>query len=284
VASWPRKKRRLQGGCQVGLWELRKDAQHLAPADAHSIELRMLLERPIAAVTNWWLTRLRNRIDLRLTREEFRYSKISFSQFGEDLAVLRWVDALQNVPKIYIDAGCFHPILASNTLLLYKRGWHGINIDMQPGKIAKFCDLRPNDYNVTAALSDAERAMEMLQHGAYGGGTDRLCTLDEVNAASVIGETCLRRITVTTKTLNNIIADTEWRNQRIGYLNIDCKDHDLEVLKGFNLEQYQPVIITIEAHDHAIESTLDYLLSRGYLHKETLRWTFLFIREDKLNA
>jgi FkbM family methyltransferase len=242
----------------------------------------MFLERPIAAATNWWLTRLRNRVDLRLTREEFQYSQISFSQFGEDLAVLRWIHDLHNIPKIFIDAGCFHPIHCSNTLLLHKRAWRGVNIDMHPEKIAAFCDLRPNDYNVTAALSDAEHTMEMLQYDAYGNLTDRLRAFDEPDTASVVGEACLRRKRVTTKTLNSIIADTEWRNQRIGYLNIDCEGHDLKVLKGFDLAIYQPTIITIEAHDQAIESTLNYLLSAGYVHKETLKWTFLFIRGDQL--
>jgi hypothetical protein len=91
----------------------------------------------------------------------------------------------------------------------------------------------------------------------------------------VVGKACLRR-----ETLNSIIADTESRNQRTGYLNIDCEGHDLEVLKGFDLALYQPTIITIETPDQAIESTLNYLLSAGYVHKETLKWILLFVRED----
>jgi hypothetical protein len=34
---------------------------------------------------------------------------------GEDLAVLRWIDKYP-APPIYVDAGCYHPILGSNTL------------------------------------------------------------------------------------------------------------------------------------------------------------------------
>jgi hypothetical protein len=94
----------------------------------------------------------------------------------------------------------------------------------------------------------------------------------------VVGKACLRR-----ETLNSVIADTEWRNRRTGYLNIDCEGHDLEVLKGFDLALYQPTIITIETHDQAIESTLNYLLFVGYVHKEALKWILLFIREDQTN-
>src|SRR5262245_2013687 len=107
----------------------------------------MIIGNILAAVTNRSLTMLRNRIDLKLTREEFRYSIISFSQFGEDLSVLRWLDEnLRAVPPVYVDAGCFHPIHCSNTLLLHKRGWCGINVDMVEKKISVFRQFRPNDY------------------------------------------------------------------------------------------------------------------------------------------
>jgi FkbM family methyltransferase len=236
-----------------------------------------LFARPISAITNRLLTRLRNGADLSLSREEFRYSRISFAQFSEDLAVTRWIDEwIPNIPRVYVDAGCFHPIHFSNTLLLHKRGWRGVNIDMFPSKIAVFEALRPADYNVVAALSNHIREVEVLEY--EGGLTDtlRVRNLEESDSGFVMSP--MRRSTVTTTTLNKIMADTEWKEERIGYLNIDCEGHDLEVLKGFNLTRHQPSIITIEAHDKATSQTLDYLTSAGYLHKETLLWTYLFVR------
>ena len=37
----------------------------------------------------------------------------------------------QHVDGFYVDVGCFHPKKHSNTYLLYKRGWSGINIDVE---------------------------------------------------------------------------------------------------------------------------------------------------------
>jgi hypothetical protein len=120
--------------------------------------------RPISAITNRLLTRLRNGVDLNLSREEFRYSRVGFAQFSEDLAVIRWIDErIPQIPRIYVDAGCFHPIHCSNTLLLHKRGWRGVNIDMFPSKIAAFKALRPADYNVLAALSSHIQEVEVLE-------------------------------------------------------------------------------------------------------------------------
>jgi FkbM family methyltransferase len=240
-----------------------------------------LFARPISAITNRLLTRLRNGVDLNLSREEFRYSRIGFAQFGEDLAVARWIDEwVPHIPRIYVDAGCFHPIHFSNTLLLHKRGWRGVNIDMLPSKIAVFEALRPADYNVVAALSSYIQEVEVLEY--EGGLMDTLHVRNCRKPDSKSIQPPMRRSTVTTRTLNEVIAATEWKEEHIGYLNIDCEGHDLEVLKGFDLARHQPSIITIEARDDTISQTLDYLTSAGYSHEETLRWTFLFVRSIDL--
>jgi hypothetical protein len=111
----------------------------------------------LSKVTNWSLTRLRNRTDLDLSRDEIRFAQICFSQFGEDLAVLRWVKKLNDVARVYVDAGCFHPIHCSNTLLLHKMGWRRVNIDLGDDKINLFRELRPTDVNVVAALSSTKQ-------------------------------------------------------------------------------------------------------------------------------
>ena len=236
----------------------------------------------IASVTNTLMTALRNNVDLDLSREEFRHSRISFSQFGEDLAILRWLDdCLDHISHTYVDAGCFHPIIYSNTLLLYKRGWRGINIDMLPSTIEMFDRLRPKDKNVVAALSDTPRNMIRCRY-AECGPTDRLAELDETDRHLVIGDPLLSQDTVRTVTLDQIIAESSLRIERIGYLNIDCEGHDLAVLKGLDLARYQPAVITIEAISREEKELIEeYLVSLGYSLMEVLYPTLLFIRASK---
>jgi FkbM family methyltransferase len=240
--------------------------------------LRTVIEKPLSVITNRLLTTLRNRTDLRMTREEFRYSRISFSQFSEDLAVLRWLhDELPNATPTYVDAGCFHPIHFSNTLLLYKRGWRGVNIDLMPEKIALFNQLRPGDENVVAALGDAPRELAVVTEGAL---TDRLDT--DTSDHPHPDNLALRRTKVVTRTLNDVLSETRLRDKRIGYLNIDCEGHDLSVLRGLNLAVYAPSIITIEAFEPQLDETRDYLTGIGYLLKERLHYTLLFVRSADL--
>ena len=69
-------------------------------------------------------------------RYRFLRNKKSFSQFGEDLFIAEFF-ANQKEGN-YVDLGAFHPMRMSNTFLLYKKGWSGTNVDLNPISIDFF--------------------------------------------------------------------------------------------------------------------------------------------------
>jgi FkbM family methyltransferase len=238
---------------------------------------KALLAEPAAWVASQLLTLLHNRVPHRFSREEIRHLNVSFSQFGEDLAVARWIERIRPRNPIYVDVGCFHPIHCSNTLLLHKQGWRGVNIDADAEKIACFNELRPNDCNVVAAVSSSEEKMLFLRYEV--GLTNRLAGNGSPELCSAIGETPRSSVMVTTRTLDNILEQTPWPISEIGYLNIDCEGHDLEVIKALDFGRYKPAIITIEALTPEDQHrTREYLLRLGYEHAETIYKTLLFVK------
>ena len=52
------------------------------------------------------------------------------TQFGEDEYILNLFD--KNFKGNFIDIGCYHPTRHNNTYQMYKKGWSGINIDLNP--------------------------------------------------------------------------------------------------------------------------------------------------------
>ena len=80
-----------------------------------------------------------------------KYTKKSYSISNVDLIIDRIF--LNKKKGIYIDVGCNHPIKYNNTYLLYKRGWSGINIDLDKSSIKEFKKFRKNDYNVETIVS-----------------------------------------------------------------------------------------------------------------------------------
>ena len=53
-----------------------------------------------------------------------------YSQWGEDLSIIEFFREKKN--GVYFAVGCFHPLMYSNTCLLFKNGWNGLNIAINP--------------------------------------------------------------------------------------------------------------------------------------------------------
>lgn len=75
-----------------------------------------------------------------------------YSNWSIDLAVDFYFKNKKN--GIYIDIGCHLPLINNNTYLLYKRGWTGINIDLDYSVIDAFNFLRKKDTNLQACVSN----------------------------------------------------------------------------------------------------------------------------------
>jgi len=229
-----------------------------------------MLTRISVWLFNFLLRRLRNGKEMAFSREEIRCLFPYFSQFGEDIAVLRYFrDA---GPGFYVDVGAYHPLEGSNTLLLHKLGWSGINIDMNPEKIAVFQQYRPNDFNVCAAISDQVAAYETVH-----GGT----TIEAVVWKTPVPGEKLDNQGPVTRTLADVVRESPWAKRRIDYLNIDCEGHDLAVLRSLPLAEHAPRLIMIEAlTSEAIGEIRDYLEERNYLFVEKVGLTLLFTLPD----
>tara|TARA_B100001093_G_scaffold485127_1_gene519169 strand:+ start:757 stop:1125 length:369 start_codon:yes stop_codon:yes gene_type:complete len=82
------------------------------------------------------------------------------SQLGEEKKLLTYFKPTYN--GRYVDLGCFHPTRDNNTFDFYKRGWRGINIDLNPLTIDLFNFMRPKDINVCAAISDSTKKKKFI--------------------------------------------------------------------------------------------------------------------------
>jgi hypothetical protein len=94
-------------------------------------------------------------------RLELQSVQFSFSQFGEDLSIRQFTEQFGLAQGVYVDVGAYNTIFGSNTLLLHKLSWQGVNVDFVPERIATFNRYRPKDHNVVACVSDAAVPVEI---------------------------------------------------------------------------------------------------------------------------
>lgn len=171
-----------------------------------------------------------------------------YSQYGEDCVLLNWFSKRRQ-KRFFVDVGCYHPAKGSNTFALYRRGWRGINIDLDPDKISAFKLRRPGDINIIAAVSDCRETLEVFSDKWFSMRT----TLDPaIGQASAFTQRSL----VETTTLTEIIDATRYQGRRIDLLSVDVEGFDLRVLRGLDFERYAPQVILIESHLATIEMIL----------------------------
>ena len=145
---------------------------------------------------------------------------------------------------IYIDIGCGHPIKNNNTYLLNKKGWSGINIDLDIDNIELFKIYRPKDLNICAAISDEMKETDLFFYHSRSA----LNTIDKKTANYQKAKvTSIKKIKTTT--LNNVLDESIYNSSNIDFLSIDVEGSELSVLKNFNFHKFKPKVIVVEYLD-----------------------------------
>ena len=178
---------------------------------------------------------------LNLYRRKYKYKKISYSFNAVDL-IIDYIFKNKN-NGFYLDVGSQHPISNNNTYLLFKRGWSGINIDLDKKNIDLFNTARPNDINLNLAISSnvAEKKLYFYHDKSP------INTLD--NVVSDFQTATVKEIKrIKTTTLNIALQNLEFNN-KIDYMNLDVEGHEMDIFKAFDLSLYKPSIISVEFLD-----------------------------------
>ena len=156
----------------------------------------------------------------------------------------------------------------NNTYLFYKKGWKGINVDLDKKNIDLFNFYRNKDLNINFAISSQEGERDLFFYH------DKSAINTVEKSVANYQKAQFKQIKkIKTKTLNSIIENSEFKNQTIDFVSIDVEGHEIEVIKGFDLKKYKPKVVVIEHLDLTLKKleikNLDvknFLKSEIYLH------------------
>lgn len=214
---------------------------------------------------------------LRVVRKSVltRAARPCWSQYGEDCVLATWLGDRRD--GFYVDVGAYHPAKGSNTHQLRRRGWRGVNVDLDEAKILAFRLRRPGDVNVVAAVSDRAEVRTIYTDKWYS----TRATLSPDIADDAAAFRGLREITTTT--LTAILDGTRFRDRPIDLLNVDVEGEDVNVLRGLDFARYSPALILVERLstdlDEILASDLHGLLSGlGYRLANWVGYTLFYRR------
>ena len=182
---------------------------------------------------------------LNLLHKRLISKKKYYSFSGVDVVI---ENIFRNKKKgFYIDVGCQHPIKNNNTYLLNKKGWKGINIDLDKDNIDLFNISRPYDENINIAISNKIGETDLFFYHKKSPINTINKKISEYQNAKV---TQIKKIK--TDTLNNIISASKYNNSKFDLLSIDVEGHELQVLQGLDFDRYSPNVIVVEFLDLTI--------------------------------
>ncbi|HSH31617.1 MAG TPA: FkbM family methyltransferase [Candidatus Saccharimonadales bacterium] len=166
---------------------------------------------------------------------------IAYAQNAEDIVLMR---AFEHQPAgFYVDIGAGHPTEGSLTKNLYDRsGWRGINLEPHPGVFAELAAARLRDINYQCAIgSRPGRAAFGILTGNWG-----MSSLD----AGVVGRHIQNGWEATSIEVEVIRLETiltKYAKPNFDMLKIDVEGREADVLASFDLCQWTPRVLVIEA-------------------------------------
>ena len=211
-----------------------------------------------------------------------KYSKKSYSLSNVDLIIDRIFTKQKK--GTYIDVGCNHPIKFNNTYLLYKKGWHGMNIDLNETSIDLFNKARKNDVNLRIAVSNKFKKIKFF----YRKKINMLNTINKKFASSSFRKG-FKTSYVQADTLNSVLGKSKYKNKKIEFLNLDIEGNEINALKSLNFKKYSPKLICVEIHNHSSSSSKSvnlksnpiykFLFKKGYYQVWKREFSFIFRRK-----
>ena len=184
-----------------------------------------------------------------------------YSQWGEDEFISNYFKDKSN--GFYLDIGCFHPFAYNNTCLLHKKGWQGVNIDINQTSIDLFNIARPKDKNFCTTIDEKKRSFKVYFDSAFS----PINTLDKefyLNSKNVYFKN-KKEFFIKSKTIDEIISLSEKR--KIDFVNIDVEGSDFNILKQINLRTLQVKLVSIETHHVDGSKAKNYDLISSFFEK-----------------
>ena len=200
-------------------------------------------------------------------KHNFFIKKKSYAMDNEDIAVLNYFKEKKN--GFYVDVGCYHPIHRNNTYLLHKQDWNGVNIDTSEFSIDLFNHMRPKDLNYNCAISNRNEIIKLF----YQKELSQLSTTVRDQAKTVF-QGNIKEKEIQAFTLDEILSEGKFKNNKIDFLDIDVEGADLKVLEGLSFDVYKPELVSVEIHAKEIKKNdiYKFLIDKNY----ELLWSGVF--------
>jgi FkbM family methyltransferase len=213
---------------------------------------------------------------IRLSRDveyewlEQQYGPSRFSEHVEEWLVRDFFRDRRD--GFFLDVGSFDYKSLSNTYYLERvLGWSGIAIDAQEEFGPDYLKYRPRTRFISAFVTDHADGVESLFVPRW----NRVVASSEKTFSDRYDSSGTER-KVRTTTLNKVLEEGGVKS--IDFMSMDIELAELKALAGFDIDNYRPRLVCVEAHAEIRQQLLDYFAA----HRYRLVGRYLHVDQDNL--
>lgn len=196
-------------------------------------------------------------------------ASVSYSQFGEDIIILKMLQRYNLTDISYLDIGANDPVMGSNTYNFYLRGGRGVLIEPNPMRYQMIKATRPQDICLNVGISDGSATDgEYFMFAKEYDGMNTFSS-EEAKRYEQEGFKIQERRMVPLLDVNEVLAKHFAKPPTL--ISIDVEGLDELILHRLDFSKYAPMLICVESvyFSKATEYTkreplISYILSKGY--------------------
>lgn len=186
---------------------------------------------------------------------------------------------------VIVEVGAATPEFLSMSKHFRETGWRCICIEPNPKYVEMHKNSQSEVYQFACSSSDKDNVDFQIAH--FSNNYDSNEITDHSYSALQIKDNYLTHgniriesipiitIKVNVRTLNTLL--TELQIDHIDLLSVDTEGWELEVMRGFDADKFQPKVIVLENWTYLPEY-VEYMQSIGYILDRKVEYNFLFVR------
>ncbi|MGQ0739159.1 MAG: FkbM family methyltransferase [Bacteroidota bacterium] len=225
----------------------------------------------------------------------FPYSRISYSQNGEDVIIKDLFSSLGIRQPTYLDIGANDPFLISNTYLSYSKGSKGVCVEPNLYLFNKFKRNRKRDTCINAGIAfDEKTEADFYQFPQEANGLGTFSKQDaafwETTGNDKIGKYKVESV-IKTPLVNINEIMRQYFSPHPNFISLDVEGLDLAILQTIDFVKYKPEVFCVETLGYNADNTetknnqlISFLEGKGYFVYADTYINTIFCRKEVYKA
>lgn len=194
---------------------------------------------------------------------------VSFSQFGEDIIMIKMLERYNVNDISYLDIGANDPVNGSNTYNFYLRGNKGVLVEPNSDLCSKIRQVRSRDRILNVGISDGS-----LSEADYYMFAPQYCGMntfskEEASRYESNGYKVVNTVKVALKDVNELIAENFDGPPVV--ISLDVEGFDETILRKLDFNRFAPLLICVETVEFSRDkefvkrtNIIDFMQGKGY--------------------